>query len=66
MASMDKPRHTAADEGKVSRPSLYASQVTVYPKAVHGPVRRVKWALLPTACPPMAEPARSPLGRRSR
>ncbi len=43
---MDKLRNAAAEEGKVSQPSLYASQVTVYPKAVHGPARAVKWGIL--------------------
>ena len=49
MANMEKLLDSAADEDKLSRPSLYASQVTVYPKAVRGPSRRIKWAVL-TVC----------------
>ena len=43
---MDKARDSLADEGKVSRPALYAAQVTVYPKAVAGPARAFKWGVL--------------------
>ena len=43
---MDKLRGATADEGKLSRPLLYAPQVTVYPKAVRGPARTFKWAVL--------------------
>ncbi len=43
---MDKLRDATADEGKLSRPLLYAPQVIVYPKAVRGPARTFKWAVL--------------------
>jgi cytochrome c oxidase accessory protein FixG len=32
--------------GTTTEPSLYARHVKVYPRAVQGPVRRVKWAVL--------------------
>jgi cytochrome c oxidase accessory protein FixG len=46
MTAMDKARNTKADEGSLSQASLYASQVTVYPRTVHGPARNFKWAVL--------------------
>ena len=46
MANVDKARDVATAEGMVSRPTLFASQVAVYPKAVNGPARAFKWAVL--------------------
>ncbi len=39
-------RTVVADEGKVSHPALFAAPLTVYPKAVNGPARMFKWAVL--------------------
>ena len=46
MTSMDKVRKATPGEGKQSHAGLYAAQVTVYPKAVHGPARTFKWGVL--------------------
>ena len=36
----------ASSNRTVGAEHLYADRVSVYPKAVHGPVRRIKWAVL--------------------
>src|SRR5487761_2647323 len=38
-------RQVHSDQGVAGQP-LYASRVQIYPKSVHGPVRRFKWAIL--------------------
>lgn len=43
MAQITKP---APEQDKVSKVQLYADRVRVYPKAVHGPARTFKWAVL--------------------
>ncbi|CAH2599703.1 Nitrogen fixation protein FixG [Rhodovastum atsumiense] len=44
MTSIDKARR--ADEPKLSPTGLYAGHTKVYPKAVTGPARAVKWGIL--------------------
>jgi cytochrome c oxidase accessory protein FixG len=48
-ATPSKPANGTKKSGaplSALKQSLYAQYVRVYPKAVHGPVRRVKWAVL--------------------
>jgi cytochrome c oxidase accessory protein FixG len=45
MNSMEISRTRIAEE-KLSEPALFASQVTIYPKAVRGPARNIKWGVL--------------------
>ena len=37
---------TADSQREAAGDHLYANRVRVYPRAVHGPVRRIKWAIL--------------------
>jgi cytochrome c oxidase accessory protein FixG len=46
MNSMDTLAKARPEHTTLSKPSLYASHLTVYPKSVHGVARRVKWAVL--------------------
>ncbi|HYF08538.1 MAG TPA: 4Fe-4S binding protein, partial [Acetobacteraceae bacterium] len=50
MSKIDTPQRAKADRPAASlaagEPSLYADRKKVYPKAVSGPVRSVKWAVL--------------------
>ncbi|MCW3476763.1 cytochrome c oxidase accessory protein CcoG [Limobrevibacterium gyesilva] len=46
MSRLAKPRKPSAGEEKMSEAPLYADRVRVYPRAVHGPARTFKWAVL--------------------
>ena len=46
MLSAAANRNAAAGRAQDQPDQLYASRVRVYPKAVRGPVRRIKWAVL--------------------
>ena len=46
MTSHDNVRKATAHETRQSHVGLYAARAAVYPKAVHGPARTVKWGIL--------------------
>lgn len=49
MSRISKADRQLREQGEAGSASLYASRVRVYPMAVHGPMRRIKWAVL-SAC----------------